>query len=47
MFINERTFPIILIFLDVCAAIVYASSGDIKHMLYWVSAAVLTMTVTF
>lgn len=42
-----KIFPITLIVLDVGAAIVYACSGDRKHMIYWLAAATLTATVTF
>ena len=41
-----KIFPIILIALDVGAAIVYACCGDWKHMTYWLAAATLTATVT-
>ncbi len=40
-------FPVTLISLDLCAAIVYALSGDFKMALYWVAAAVLNCCVTF
>jgi len=43
----EKIFPIVLIVLDVCAAGVYACIGDVRHAVYWLSAAVLTATVTF
>ena len=33
-----KIFPIILIALDVGAAIVYACCGDWKHMTYWLAA---------
>ena len=42
-----KIFPIILIALDVGAAIVYACCGDWRHMTYWLAAATLTATVTF
>jgi hypothetical protein len=43
-----QIFPCVLITLDVCAALVYAfADGDIRRAIYWVSAAVLTATVTF
>lgn len=44
---TTKIFPITLIVLDVGAAIVYACSGDRKHMIYWLAAATLTATVTF
>jgi hypothetical protein len=42
-----KIFPTILIILDVCAALVYVPSGDWRHVGYWMSAAVLTVTVTY
>ena len=50
--IRERAmssiFPIILIVLDVGAAVVYAAAdGDWRRFIYWIAAAVLTATVTF
>jgi hypothetical protein len=42
-----RVFPTILIVLDVAAAVVYGFSGDWRRVVYWVSAAVLTASVTF
>ena len=42
-----RVFPIILIALDVLAAIVYGFAGDWRRVVYWVSAAVLTASVTY
>jgi hypothetical protein len=43
----KQLFPIILITLDVAAAIVYLCHGDFKHTIYWFAAATLTATVTF
>lgn len=40
-------FPTLLIFLDICAAIVCAVNSDIRKTIYWIAAAVLTVTVTF
>lgn len=42
-----RLFPSILIALDICAALVYAADADWRHAVYWLSAAILTATVTF
>lgn len=39
-------FPFILMALDVGAAAVYLANGDPKRAIYWVAAAVLTLTVT-
>lgn len=41
------TFPLVLIILDVCASIVYASVGDLRRCIYWAAAAVLTASITF
>lgn len=40
-------FPSILIACDLGAAIVYAFYGDWRHVIYWVSASLLTGAVTF
>lgn len=39
--------PILLILIDIGAAVVYASGGDLKKMTYWLAAAVLNACVTF
>jgi hypothetical protein len=44
---SVKIFPTILIVLDVLAAIAYIPSGDWRHVVYWLSAAVLTVTVTY
>jgi hypothetical protein len=44
---NKMIFPCLLIALDLGAALVYFLSKDIKHGVYWVAAAILTVTVTF
>lgn len=40
-------FPLILIVLDVLAAGCYGFHGDWRKLIYWLSAAVLTASVTF
>lgn len=42
----EKIFPIVLIVLDVLASVAYLCSGDVKRAVYWIAAAVLTVTVT-
>lgn len=42
-----RLFPTVLMALDLCAAAVYAVEHDWRHVVYWVSAAVLTASVTY
>jgi hypothetical protein len=43
----KTLFPTLLIILDILAAIVYLSTGDARHTIYWIAAAVLTAVVTF
>ena len=40
-------FPLILIVLDLGAAVVYGTSGDVRKVIYWIAAAVLNAAVTF
>ena len=42
----KTLFPIILIVLDFCAAIVYGYYGDWRYFTYWCAAGVLTVCVT-
>lgn len=44
---NPRLFPAILIVLDLCAALGWCLHGDIRRMIYWIAAAVLTASITF
>ncbi len=44
---SKYLFPVVLILLDLGAAIAYAFSGDYKKTIYWIAAAVLNVTVTF
>lgn len=44
---NEKFFPIVLIFLQLAAAIPYGASGNFRMMIYWVAAAILNIAVTF
>jgi hypothetical protein len=44
---RTKLFPIALITLDLCAAVMYSMDYDLRRAIYWVSAAVLTATVTF
>lgn len=43
----EYIFPLLLILLDMGAAIVYTIQKDYKKAVYWLAAAVLNITVTF
>jgi len=42
----SKLFPYTLIFLDLCASVVYFANGDIKRGIYWIAAMVLTLCVT-
>jgi len=39
-------FPVLLIFLDFAAAVVYGYYLDWRHCIYWLAAAILTITIT-
>lgn len=45
---KQQIFPLVLIILDLLAAVVYGVTDmDGRKVVYWVAAAVLTITVTF
>lgn len=44
---SRYIFPLILIALDVGAAVMYGVGGDVRKAVYWIAAAVLNVTVTF
>lgn len=44
---KEQIFPTILIVLDVCAAIMYGLDHDTRKVIYWLSASILTASVTY
>ena len=43
----EKIFPSALIVLDIAAAVVAFQIGDVRRSIYWISAAILTASVTF
>ena len=50
----EKIFPTVLMALDFCAAVPYfcaavpyAVKGDMKMLVYWIAAGVLTFSVTW
>jgi len=45
--LKPEVFPSILIFLNICAAGVYLTNGDIRKTIYWIAAAILTAAVTY
>lgn len=44
---SEYIFPLLLILLDLGAAVIYAIQKDYKKSVYWIAAAVLNVTVIF
>ena len=44
---KTKIFPVLLIILDLGAAIVYGLEPDVRRCIYWIAAAVLTACVTF
>ena len=44
---NPKIFPTILIVLDLGAAVVYGLDGDLRKCVYWISAGVLSICVTY
>lgn len=44
---KEQIFPVVTMALNIGAAGFYFASGDAKHGVYWIAAAVLTFCVTF
>ena len=45
--IDPRVFPTILIALDFAAAAVWIGHGDVRKVIYWAAAGVLSITVTW
>lgn len=44
---KEKIFPTILIILDVASAMPYIAKCDLRMSVYWLAAAVLTLSVTW
>ena len=44
---NEKVFPTILIVLDLFSVVPYAMKGDLRMSVYWLSAALLTFSLTW
>ena len=47
MKLDPRFLPTVLIVIDVLAAIGYIPTGDWRRVVYWLTAAALTWTVTW
>ena len=43
----QHIFPLMLIVMDLGAAVTYIPSGDWRKIVYWIAAAVLNAVVTF
>ena len=43
----DKVFPTVLMVLDFLAAVPYAFNGDVKMVVYWIAAGVLTFAVTW
>jgi hypothetical protein len=43
----QKLFPITIIALQVGAVIAYACKGDVRHLVYWLAAAICNVAVTF
>ena len=43
----EKIFPTIIILMSLGAAVMYAIKGDVRHAMYWFSATVLNISVTY
>jgi hypothetical protein len=39
---NPKVFPVILVILDVCAAVAYGVSGEPWRCVYWLAAALIS-----
>jgi len=44
---KAQVLPTLLIAINIVSAVMYAMDSDLRHCLYWMSAAVLTATMTF
>ena len=44
---NAKTLPTLMIFLMLGASVVYYVKGDIRHGTYWLSGAILNISVTY
>ena len=43
----EKLFPNVIILLDLGASIVYICQGDYRRFVYWLAAAIITISVTY
>lgn len=44
---KEKILPTILMVIDFLASIPYMAQGDLKNVVYWISAGVLTLSVAW
>ncbi len=43
----EQILPTLLIVIDLGASVVYLCGGDLRRVIYWIAAAVLTASITY
>lgn len=44
---NPKFFPTVMVVCSICAAVMYGAQRDYRHMVYWISSAVLISSVTY
>jgi len=44
---RTQIFPIVMMILSLCAAVMWGLDGDWRKCVYWIAAFVLTFTITF
>lgn len=44
---SQKILPTVLICIDLAAGAIYACHGDIRRLIYWTAAAILTASVTY
>lgn len=44
---TTKYFPLVMIFLSVCAAVVCTLNRDWRHVIYWLASATIIASVTF
>ena len=44
---KTKIFPLLLIILDLGAAVMFVPRKDLGHIIYWLAAAILNIAVTF
>lgn len=47
MITRAQLFPVVMLLLQVGAAVIYGLAGDWRRCLYWTAAVAITVAVTF